>query len=171
MTCFGDEQKCNTTEFPIKKSDTRECFKSKDECFQRDFYFISNNICYNQCPNDYPFINNEVKECFKTKEDCIERRFKVLNKECFNNCPQNSEDKNNNSICLCSYNYFNNSNFLNCFNQTDNCKSKGYDYTNIDTNECFNTKEDCIGRGYKILNKGCYIDCPQNTEDKNNNSF
>ena len=86
-------------------------------------------------------------------------------------CPIYSEDKNNNGVCLCSYNYYNDSSTLNCFYENDNCTSKGYAYINKETKECFRTKEDCIERGYKVFNNKCIDECPQNTEDTNNNSI
>ena len=50
----------------------------------------------------------ETQECLKTKEDCIERGYKIFNKECYDECPLNSEDKNNDHICECSYYFYNN---------------------------------------------------------------
>ena len=113
----------------------------------------------------------ETQECLKTKEDCIERGYKIFNSGCYNECPSNSKNKNNDNICFCSYNFFSNNNLINCFNEKDNCTSKGYAYTNIETKECFNIKEECIEKGYKIFNKACYDKCPLNSEDKNNNSI
>ena len=71
--------------------------------------------------------------------------------------------KNNDNICYCSYNYFNDSNSLTCFNMEESCELHNFNYTNVDTKECFNLINDCIYRGYKIFNNNCYNNCPINT--------
>ena len=182
--CFRNKEDCiqrgykifNNECYNICPQNTEE--KNRDSICLCSYNFINDNDllnCFNEEDNcqskGYAYTNKDTKECFNTKEDCIQRGYKIFNNECYDECPLNSEDKNNNNICFCSYNYYIKSNSLDCFNEAENCKSKRYDYANMDTKECFDTKEDCIDRGYKIFNKECYNECPLNSEDKNNNNI
>jgi len=127
LTCFNDGQTCETLNFPIKKSNSLECFQ--------------------------------------TKEDCALNGYKYLNNICGDSCPENTEDKNNNGICLCKYNYINNTNQLNCLTQEDSCELQGYNYINLDTKECFTSLESCKNRKLKTFNDNCYSICPRNTKE------
>ena len=127
FTCYGEEETCESLGYPIKMANTNECFKSKEECFNRG-YKIFNNICYESCP-------------------------------------ENSDDVDNDGICLCKYNYINNTNELTCYNKDDSCESKGYNYINLDTNECFTSLESCKNRDLKTFNEDCYSICPRNTKE------
>ena len=206
--CIDNLQKCLNENHKIFNNECyHECPENTEQikdnisiCICKHYYYLNQNnllICFSSneiCDiNDYPLKKYNSRECFKTNEECIQRGFYIFNNLCYNNCPNNTEDKNNDNICLCSYNYFNNSNLLTCFNEEDNCTSKGYSYINMETKECFNTKgeciekgyayinieikecfytkEECIEKGFKIFNNECYDECPLNSEDKNNNSI
>ena len=112
----------------------------------------------------------DTKECFKTKDECIQRNFNIFNNFCYEQCPTNTEIKNNDNICYCIYHYLNESNVLTCFNFNETCESKGYPYINVDTKECFNLINDCINRGFKTFNNICYNNCPTNTKEKDDDS-
>ena len=108
------------------------------------FYFLNiSNIytCFNETQTcetlGYPIKKNNTNECFQSQIECTVKGYKYFNNVCYDSCPENMNDKNNNGICLCKYNYINNTNQLICLTQEESCISKGYNYTNLDTNECF----------------------------------
>ena len=64
LTCFDEGKTCESLDYPIKMDNTKECFKTKDECINRGFKLF-NNICYeNSCPeNSYNKNNNGICYC------------------------------------------------------------------------------------------------------------
>ena len=108
------------------------CFDEEDKCITKG----------------YDYTNVETKECFNSKEDCFERGYKIFNKECYDDCPLNSEDINNNSICECSYYFYNDNGNLNCFNQSKLCEDEGYLKKSFEYKECFKSYEDCLSKDY-----------------------
>ena len=184
--CFKTNEECKNRGFYIFNSlfydicpiNSEIKSNSNDNICLCKYYFIHNNnsiICFDEgkdCYSQgYSYTYNETNECFETKEDCLLKNYKILNDKCYDDCPPNSQDKNNDKICICLYNYFNNSNQFECFGEEENCLLKEYDYINNVTKECFKKKEDCIDRGYKVFNKECYDECPSNTKDVNDNSI
>ena len=211
LTCYEDGITCETEHYPIKMSETKECFKNKSQCLERGFKFL-NNICYNNsCPDNsidknndgictcyfyyfnnsdiltcfnsnescelkgYPHTNIDTLECFNSLDDCINRNYSIFNDNCYNNCPQNTKPKNDNSLCICSnYFYTDENNKLICFNSAKTCETESaeYLYTNLETKECFKTKEQCLNKGLKVFNFECFLNsCPENTVDNNNDNI
>ena len=114
---------------------------------------------------------NTTNECFKNKFECIKRGFKFYNNNCYEEqCPNNTIEKNNDGICSCLYNYFNNSDILTCFNEAETCQTNGYPITNMDSKECFTSLDICRNRELKIFNNNCYNICPENTIPKNDDT-
>ena len=185
LICINDLEECLNNNYKIMNNtcysecpdNTEPKSDNSNFCQCKYTYYNDSNILECHGPTDsceikdYPYKNFDNNECFKTKEECKNRGFYVFNNLCHDKCPNNTEIKNNDKICICLYNYFNNSNEFECFNEEENCLSKGYNYTHNETKECFKTKEDCIEKGYKIFNKECYDECPSNTQDKNNNNI
>ena len=129
--------------------------------------FNSNETCETK---GYSYINPETKECFNTKDDCINRGYKIFNNECYSDCPKNTEDKNNNNICVCSsYSLLeenmeeNNNNQLKCFESERECASENL-YFDKKIKNCFSSKEICFQENKKIFDKECLDDCPLNSE-------
>ena len=171
LTCYNPEENCENLNYPFKKFNTKECFKTKEECFQRNF-FIFDNLCYDECPKGTELYNisENSKECILSKYNCTTSGFKYFNKICYkNSCPSNLTEKYNDGICICNSYYFNNSDILDCFEEGITCEthSPSYLYTNINTNECFNSLDECKKRELKIFNNNCYNNCPENTKSKN----
>ena len=180
--CFNTKQECIQRGFKLFNE---ECYNQcprntelKDDennCLCSNWYYNQNNflICFDDEKNcdteNYPFKKFDTKECFLNKEECIEKNYNIFNNLCYDICPVNSEVKYGDNICYCSYNYFNDSNVFTCFNLNENCEDNGYNYTNLDTKECFNLLNDCINKGYKIFNNNCYNNCPDNTNQNENN--
>ena len=207
LTCFEDGETCESMDYPIKMNNTKECFKTKEECTKRGFKFF-NNICYEiDCPknsydknnngiclcsyyffnqtnllncleeevkckdasNLYPYNYIDKKECLSSLDECKKRKLKIFNEECYDSCPINTASKNNEPFCSCSFYYLNIDNKFNCFNSGETCKTKNL--IESDTKECFNSLEDCRIKGFETFNNKCYIKCPELTEDKNNNNI
>ena len=207
LTCFEEDETCESMNFPIKMNNTKECFKTKEECTKRGFKYF-NNICYeNNCPynsynknnngiclcsyyffnqsnnlacldegveckeasSNYPYNYINKKECLSSLDECKNRKLKIFNEECYDNCPKNTESKNNEPFCICSYYYLEEDNKLNCFNSGETCKTKNL--IESETKECFKKIEDCRIKGFETFNDKCYIKCPELTEDKNNDNI
>ena len=178
--CIDSLQECTDMNYKIFNE---ECYiECPNDTAEKDghclclfsYYNKSNHlICFSfdkTCESEnYLFKKSDEKECFNNKEECIERNFKIFNNLCYEECPINTELKYNDNICYCSYNYFNDSNSLTCFNINEKCEYNNFSYINVDTNECFNSIDDCINRGYKIFNNKCYNSCPVNTEHNKDN--
>ena len=153
--------------------------KNNDGMCLCQFYFFNNSnilTCFEEgmtCETqNYSYTYIDIKECFTSIDSCKERGLKIFNNNCYNKCPKNTKPKNEESFCICSY-YFHRDekNILNCFDSDKTCETEDFFYTNIETKECFRTKEECINKGYKVFNKECYNNCPNNTEDKNNDNI
>ena len=150
-------------------------------CICKNYFYTDDNNKLNCFDSDqtcmtvsteYPFKSSETKECFKTKEKCINKGLKVFNYDCLlSSCPENTEDKNNNNICLCSkYSLLDEESLFKCFPSEKECASKGY-YFNKETKECFLAEEGCTQNNKKLLGKECVSICPQNSKIKENSNI
>ena len=76
----------------------------------------------------YPKKIDEVKQCFRSLDDCISKKFKVFNGNCYKECPNNTNEKNNDSICLCSFFFYKDfdTESYNCLSENEICSLKGY---------------------------------------------
>ena len=112
---------------------------------------------------------DELKQCFLDVDDCISKGFKVFNNECYKDCPTNTNEKDSDGICYCSYFYYKNlqTNLYNCFSENETCEDKEYNYKIDDEKQCFDSLDDYINKGYKTFNNKCYATCPENTYEKN----
>ena len=56
--------------------------------------------------------------------------FKIFNEECFESCPDNSDDTDNDGTCLCSFFYYKNhdTNLFICLGENELCSNQGYLY-------------------------------------------
>ena len=83
-------------------------------------------------------------------------------------CPDNTNEKSSDRVCVCSYYFYKSENGLyTCLSENETCEKKGYMYKNNETKQCFNNLYDCINNEYKIFNNECYNSCPENTYEKN----
>ena len=137
----------------------------KCECNFFKYYLDKNKInyeCYQEtekCKDKYSIISK--KECVDTEEECIKQNYKIINKECWDNCPENTQPEDN--YCKCKYHFYVNEKGLNCFSAEKSCQDILYPIIS-NTNECFLTKDICIEKGNKLFNNICYINtCPSNT--------
>ena len=149
-----------------------------DYCQCENKYYISNGKlnCFSAdktCEDIHYPLESNSNECFLSQEDCITKGNKFFNNMCYiSSCPSNSNDDDNDGNCLCSYNYYFNSDtdLYECLGQTESCESKGYLYKDLNGNECFNSLDDCVEKGKKIFNKQCYTECPSNTKIKDDDN-
>ena len=121
------------------------CFESEINCSSQDYYF-----------------NKETKECFISIDSCINNNKKIFGKECLDNCPKNSQIKNNPYICQCSYYYYDNNGIVQCFDEEKTCESEGYEFKSNFSKECFKSYNDCLSKNYLYFSdKICYKNnCP-----------
>ena len=50
---------------------------------------------------------SNTNQCFLSKEECIEKDNKYFNNKCnILSCPENTNEKNSDGMCYCSYYYF-----------------------------------------------------------------
>ena len=172
-------KRCYENSCPTDPMHTIE--KNNDGICLCNSYFINESdtlICLDEgitCETygsqSHPYTNIDTKECFSSLNACIEKGLKIFNNNCYNKCPTNTKSKEDSS-CICLYYYHTDeNNLLNCFDKDKTCLNEDYSYTNVDTKECFNTKEECISKGYKIFNNECYINCPEQTKEKNNENI
>ena len=112
-----------------------------------------------------------INLCIDNLQKCLEENYKIFDNECYNECPENTEIKDDSNICLCKYDYYNQSNLLTCYGKEEICDINVYPFKKFDSRECFKTIEECIQRDFYIFNNLCYKNCPINTEDKNNNNI
>ena len=175
LICYNSYQDCEYLNYSFQNFNSKECFQTKEECFERNLY-VFENLCYNECPFGTE-INNSIydnsKECVLSKYNCTNKGSKYFNKICYeDSCPSNTIEKYNDGICICNSYYFNDSDILDCFEEGITCEthSPSYPYINIDTNECFNSLDECKNRDLKIFNDNCYNNCPENTELKNSDN-
>ena len=181
--CFTSLEDCRIKGF---KTFNNECYTS---CPTKTYEKNGDKIC---CCSNYYFYNSindlyscfeendtceskgyekeidDIKQCFNSLDDCKSKGFKVFNEECYKDCPINTNEKDNNGICYCSYFYFldSESNTYVCLSENEECQSKGYEYKNTDEKQCFRSLDDCFLKGYKLFNNECYKPCPDNSYEK-----
>ena len=120
-------------------------------------------ICYEEsevCGDKIALKDNNV--CVDSIEDCINKGYKVFNDECYNECPDlTEEDDNNENYCTCSYSFYrDNDNKINCLDNF--CGSKGYYIYSYSDVECFTSYEDCFSKNLFFYNKLFFEDnCPE----------
>ena len=134
-----------------------ECLNSTEKCMDKKRYNIS-----------------EKEECVDSKQKCFDDDYYVFNYDCLKDCPNNTKALDNHKNCLCQYNYYNESNFLTCFDEGVTCEDQNYPIKKYNSNECFITKDECIKRGFKFFNNICYESCtetPVNTIETNNDGI
>ena len=148
--------------------------KSGDSsCICRYYFYKENDDILNCFPSGkncttegYQYTNPETKECFTTEDECIERGYKIFNKECYTNCPSNTQVKSNIHKCECSSYYTKDeNNMFTCFSSESDCRSKNY-YFNRDTKQCFISEENCFNNNKKVFGRQCLDNCPANSEIK-----
>ena len=132
-----------------------ECLKETEKCWDYKRYNIT-----------------DKKECVNTQEECTINNYKVYNDECISSCPLKDVILETNEICLCKYYYYNESNYLTCYDDGKTCETENYPFNMSNTKECFKNKSECIERGFKILNNICYENfCPNNSIENNNDGI
>ena len=100
------------------------------------------------------------KECY-SKEKCIDNNKKILGKECLDNCPINSVEKDNSKICECLYYYYYNNVTLECLDNGITCENNDFLIKKENSKECFKSMNDCLSRNYSC----CFQDiCAENNE-------
>jgi len=122
---------------------------------------------------DHP-IESNTNRCFLSKENCIVERNKFFNNLCYiSSCPANTNDNDGDGVCSCSYFFYKNlsTNLYVCLNQNEECSSKGYNFKIDAINQCFDSLEDCRNKGFKNFNGQCYKECPNNSNDMNNDGI
>jgi len=179
--CFDTEENCIGRDFKIfNKLCLIECpintIIDGNYCICQYHYYINDKglNCFEEqksCEDiKYPVTSN-TNQCFLSSIDCIEKGNKFFNQVCYiNNCPENTNDEYNNGTCYCTYFYFYNADtdLYNCFGENEVCENKGYSVKCNERKQCFNSLEDCKKNELKIFNNECYISCPDNTNEKNN---
>ena len=116
---------------------------------------------------------DSMRQCFNNLDDCKLKGFKIFNNECYESCPDNTNDNDNNAVCSCSYFYYKdmNTDLYYCLGENDQCTTKGYIYKNNDEKQCFSSLEDCKEKGFKFFNDECYRTCPVNTYEKDSDKI
>ena len=160
-TCYTNPLNC-----PYQASESSkkciQCEVPTSSELPNEGYYIFNstitndNFCYKKCPQYYPyFIGNK---CYNTTDDEIFNNTKKIdgtneyvekcpisyyefNNVCYHgNCPTNTINYENTTICNCSYKYyFNEKNEIQCLGLNDPCPSP-YNFTQ--NNQCKDTKCD-----------------------------
>ena len=154
----NDRCSCNYYIFYVneEKSDY-ECLNETEKCWDKKRFNIT-----------------DKKECVKSKQDCFSNNYKVFNDECLLECPEKTEEKNGDGICLCKFHFYNDSNILNCFDEGKTCETENYTIkmsNTSNTRECFKSKFECIKRGFKFYENECYETCPTYTKEKLNDGI
>ena len=126
---------------------------------------------YEDCNGKILVIDNN--ECVDTIDNCINKKYKIFNNDCYkNSCPSNTKLDGDNTTCICSFNFYNNTNEnqLICFDQLEKCETRNYLYSSPDTLECFKTLEECFIKNYLLyFNNNCFKGkCPYGTIVLNN---
>ena len=208
--CLAEDKTCELEGYEKKIDNIKQCFSSLDDCIEKGFK-VFNGECVESCPgnsddidNDgiclcsffyyknhdtntftclgenelcstkgYLFKNNDEKQCFISSDDCKIKGYKIFNDECPNSCPTNTYLNNDDGICYCSNFFYKNldTGFYDCLSEDELCESKDYDYKIDDIRQCFISLDDCIRKGYKTFNNKCYISCPENTVEKDNDGI
>ena len=152
----NDRCSCNYYIYYVNEERTDyECLKETEKCWDKKRYNITDR-----------------KECVDTIDECTGNNYKVFSDECLPTCPENSEIKETEGICLCKFNYYNDSNILTCLENGKSCEEGGFPIKMNTTNECFKNKFECIKRGFKFYDNICYEEqCPDNTIEKNNDGI
>ena len=147
-----------------KERSDYECLKETEKCWDKKRYNLTDR-----------------NECVNTQQECVDLGYMAFNDECSHECPKNTElkeneeNENEGGICLCKYYYYNDSNYLTCFDNGETCENKNYPIKMESTNECFLNKYECTKRSFKFYNNICYENsCPTspvNTIEKYNNGI
>ena len=181
--CVKTKEECTRENYTIFNDEClNECPENTEPnadriCLCKYYFYNDSNFlnCFEEnatCETEgYLIKMSNTSECFKNKFECLKRGYKFYNNDCIERCPDTTIEKDNDGICSCHYNYFNDSDILDCFASDETCQNKGKNYTNIDTNECFDSLESCINRELKIFNGNCYSKCPTNTKSNGDNSY
>ena len=176
FTCFGEGESCENLGFPIKMSNTNECFKTKEECINKG-YKVFNNICYETCllnsedkdgngiclcKYNYINISNELT-CFGEEDSCESKNYNYINldtKECFSSLEscKNRDLKTFNNDCysVCPRNTKENS------TDTSSCICSYYFFKDEDNKlNCFEQNQRCetVSENYIYTNietKECF---------------
>ena len=73
-----------------------------------------------KCEDKNKISINDMNLCIDNLEKCLIENYKIFNNECFNECPENTETKiDNGGVCLCKYDYYNQSNLLTCYGEQE----------------------------------------------------
>ena len=208
--CLAEGETCESEGYNKKIDNIKQCFTSMDDCKTKGFKTF-NGDCVEFCPDNsddidndgiclcsffyfndydtntffclgenelcsskgYSYKNNDEKQCFISSDDCINKGYKIFNNECLNSCPTNTYLNNDDGICYCSHFFYKNfeTGFYYCLSEDELCESKNYDYKIDDIRQCFISLDDCIRKGYRIFNNMCYISCPENTFEKDNDGI
>jgi len=180
--CFESKQDCfdknGNNKFFNNICYTKSCPENSNDndndrickCTYNYFYDKSNlkYICLTEnekCEDKgYNYESEDRKECYTSIEDCKQKEKKIFNNICYVSCPTpNTEEKDNDGICHCKFNYYYSSQEYICLNENEECLSKTeYKYKSPDGKICYKNEEECSGK--KIFNNICYDSCPSNTE-------
>ena len=140
-------------------NETNQCiseYNGDDEIIDSISYQNTEKI--EDCNGKILVIDNN--ECLETIDICIDKKYKIFNNDCYKNgCPSNTSLDGDNTTCICSFNYYNNTNKnqLICFDQSEKCESRNYLYSSPDTLECFETLEECFIKNYLLyFNSNCF---------------
>ena len=174
--CVDNKEECINLGYKVFNRDClRDCPENTENnnniCLCKFYFLNESNIltCFEEgvtCETlGFPIKMQNKNECFRSPEECTNNGYKYFNNICYESCPDNTEDKNNNGLCLCKNNYINNTNQLTCLTEEKSCESEGYNYINLDTKECFTSLESCKNRDLKTFNDNCYSVCPRNTKE------
>ena len=103
----------------------------------------STGECINECPSTSPYYSYEYNAVSGLYErvNYLPPKYS-FNKACYEQCPENTHN-NENDECVCNNYYYkdNNQNLI-CLSEGSICPNE-YPYLNQDTNECFDSLEKC----------------------------
>ena len=165
--CFSScEEAKNIYGYNVKndtKADSKECIcenlwlmnGNEKQCIEGDI-----------CNGEKYLLNNLTKEC---TNNCTKNLF---NNKCYENCPSNTQNKENSNECECKYLWYeyedkNNYTIKNCLSENEECPYEVFPYLNNTSKQCLKDVLSCQGK--KIFNYTCYDECPQNTTVKKEN--
>ena len=49
LICYNSYQDCENLNYSFQNFNSKECFQTKEECFERNLY-VFENLCYDECP-------------------------------------------------------------------------------------------------------------------------
>ena len=149
----------------------KECESNYNYCYIDEQY---KNQCSNEKTDNYIYNFNNTKQYLKSCIESLqytisETKTYLYNGICYLYCPENTNNNNVKDICECLYfGYYSETdeNDYICYSEEEKCRDK------IPVNDlkiCLDSIDKCIEKSYKIFNNECYsIECPENTEIKNN---